>query len=59
MLKLEQLSKLYKTKGRVVRAIDAIDLEFKKGEFVSILGLSGSGKTTLVSQIGGLDSPFT
>ncbi len=57
MLKLEQLSKLYKTKGRVVRAIDSIDLEFEKGEFVSILGLSGSGKTTLVSQIGGLDSP--
>lgn len=57
MLKLENLTRQYRTKGRTVIAVDDISLEFHKGEFVSILGLSGSGKTTLVSQIGGLDRP--
>ncbi len=57
MLKLENVSRRYTTKKKIVDAVDDISLEFDKGEFVSILGLSGSGKTTLVSQIGGLDRP--
>ena len=57
MLKLEHVTRRFKTKGRIVNAVDDISLEFHKGEFVSILGLSGSGKTTLVSLIGGLDRP--
>lgn len=44
-------------KKKTVHAVNDVNLEFHKGEFVSILGLSGSGKTTLVSQIGGLDKP--
>jgi putative ABC transport system permease protein len=57
MLKIENLTKHYKSRKKTVIAIDCVNLEFHKGEFVSILGLSGSGKTTLVSQIGGMDNP--
>lgn len=39
-----------------VRAIDGIDLEIEKGEFIVILGPSGSGKSTLLNVLGGLDS---
>ncbi|QUI21634.1 ABC transporter ATP-binding protein/permease [Vallitalea pronyensis] len=49
------MTKKYHLKNKTVHAVNDVNLEFHKGEFVSILGLSGSGKTTLVSQIGGLD----
>ncbi|MGZ7068723.1 MAG: ABC transporter ATP-binding protein, partial [Methanobacterium sp.] len=38
-----------------IRALNGIDLEIKKGEFVSIIGPSGSGKSTLLNMIGALD----
>jgi len=41
-------------KGKVT-ALNGIDLEIKKGEFVSITGPSGSGKSTLLNMIGALD----
>ncbi|MBI4812818.1 MAG: ABC transporter ATP-binding protein [Methanobacterium sp.] len=37
-------------------ALDGVDLEIRKGEFVSLMGPSGSGKTTLLNMIGALDS---
>ncbi|MGD2247616.1 MAG: ABC transporter ATP-binding protein [Candidatus Methanofastidiosia archaeon] len=40
-----------------VRAVDGIDLEIEKGEFISVVGPSGSGKTTLLTLIGALDYP--
>jgi putative ABC transport system ATP-binding protein len=40
-----------------VQALNGIDLQFKQGEFASIVGPSGSGKTTLLNIIGGLDDP--
>ena len=40
-----------------VKAVDGVDLEVEKGEFISIMGPSGSGKTTLLTLIGMLDRP--
>ncbi len=55
MLKLKNIIKDYKTANSNVRALDGINIEFRKNEFVSILGQSGCGKTTLLNIIGGLD----
>lgn len=55
MLKLKNITKDYTTAGTTVKALKGIDIEFRKSEFVSILGQSGCGKTTLLNIIGGLD----
>jgi len=55
MLKLKNITKNYETGGMAVQALKGIDIEFRKSEFVSILGQSGCGKTTLLNIIGGLD----
>ncbi len=49
--------KHYKMGGETVRALDGIDLEIHRGEYVSIMGPSGSGKTTLFNVVGGLTKP--
>ena len=55
MLKLENITKDYNSGDMVVHALKGINIEFRKSEFVSILGQSGCGKTTLLNIIGGLD----
>ena len=55
MLELKNIKKSYKTGNFVQHALNDIDLNFRKKEFVAILGPSGSGKTTLLNIIGGLD----
>lgn len=55
MLELKNISKLYSSLGTDVQALQDINLQFRKNEFVSILGPSGGGKTTLLNIIGGLD----
>jgi putative ABC transport system ATP-binding protein len=54
-LKIENLSKSYMLGKREVQALSNLNLEVKKGEFVSIMGPSGSGKTTLLNVIGCID----
>jgi len=55
MLNLQNIVKDYKSGDTTVKALKGISIEFRKSEFVSILGQSGCGKTTLLNIIGGLD----
>ena len=55
MLKLQNIKKDYITGDTAVHALKGVSIEFRKSEFVSILGNSGCGKTTLLNIIGGLD----
>lgn len=55
MLKLENIKKDYAAGDNTVHALKGISLEFRKSEFVAVLGHSGCGKTTLLNIIGGLD----
>ncbi len=55
MLKLKGITKDYAVGDDTVHALKGIDLEFRKSEFVAVLGHSGCGKTTLLNIIGGLD----
>ena len=48
--------KLSRTYGEL-RALDGVDLEVARGEWLSVMGPSGSGKTTLLNILGGLDRP--
>jgi ABC-type lipoprotein export system ATPase subunit len=57
MLSCSQLGKTYATERGAVDAIQAIDLEVPRGEFVAIVGRSGSGKSSLLAMIGGLSRP--
>ena len=45
------------TEGIEIRALDGVNINIKKGEFVSVMGPSGSGKTTLLNMIGAMDNP--
>ncbi len=55
MLELKNITKDYPVADGVVHALRGISVNFRKNEFVSILGASGCGKTTLLNIIGGLD----
>ena len=57
VIKVVDLHKYYYLRGGVVKALQGINLEVYRGEYLSILGPSGSGKTTLFNMIGGLDKP--
>ncbi len=55
MLKLKNIVKKYVTGESEVIALGGVSLNFRRNEFVSILGASGCGKTTMLNIIGGLD----
>ncbi len=58
MLSVDRLTKIYTPrKGRAVRALDGVSLEFPEKGLVFLLGRSGSGKTTLLNILGGIDTP--
>ncbi len=52
-----QLSRIYDDDGVPVNALDGVDFDVTRGDFVSLAGPSGSGKSTLLNLIGGLDEP--
>ena len=57
ILQTEKLKKIYGSGDTEVRALDGVDLQVEKGEFVAVVGTSGSGKSTLLHMLGGLDRP--
>ena len=57
VLRTENLKKYYGTGSNQVRALDGVNLEVERGEFLAIVGTSGSGKSTLLHRLGGLDYP--
>jgi putative ABC transport system ATP-binding protein len=54
---VEGAKKYYYMGSECVKALDGIDIQIAKGEYVSIMGPSGSGKTTLFNVVGGLTQP--
>ena len=57
VVKLEQVTKVYRQDSVAVHALCGVCLEILKGDFAVLVGPSGSGKTTLLNVIGGLDTP--
>lgn len=57
MIELRGITKRYRMGGAAVEVLSSVDLDIKKGEFVSVMGPSGSGKSTLMNIIGCLDRP--
>ena len=57
IIKLQNINKIYRTDEIETVALENVNLEVEKGEFLSIMGPSGCGKSTLLNIIGLLDTP--
>lgn len=57
VVKTEKVVKEYRMGTNVLRALNEIDIEIMRGEYISLMGPSGSGKSTLFNMIGALDHP--
>ncbi len=57
IVRIEQVTKVYRQDSIEVHALGGVNLEIGKGDFSVLVGPSGSGKTTLLNMIGGLDAP--
>ncbi len=57
MIKLTGINKVYRTNEIETVALENVNLEVNKGEFLSIMGPSGCGKSTLLNIMGLLDTP--
>lgn len=57
ILSTHNLRKIYGSGESEVHALDGVNFQVEKGEFVAVVGTSGSGKSTLLHMLGGLDRP--
>jgi len=57
IVRTKDLTKEFVLGGTVLKALNAVHLDIRRGEYISIMGPSGSGKSTLFNMIGGLDKP--
>lgn len=57
ILKTKNLCKYYGNGENEVKALQDVNIEIERGEFVAVVGKSGSGKSTLLHMLGGLDHP--
>jgi putative ABC transport system ATP-binding protein len=57
LIELKDIYKVYDMGAEKVHALNGVDLEIERGEYVAIMGSSGSGKSTLMNLIGCLDTP--
>jgi putative ABC transport system ATP-binding protein len=57
LLSLSGISRLYQVGSEVVRALDGVSFDIRRGEWVAVVGQSGSGKSTLMNILGCLDTP--
>jgi putative ABC transport system ATP-binding protein len=57
LIEIAALTKSYEVEGRVVHALQGIDLDVPQGQFLALVGRSGCGKSTLLNLLGGLDTP--
>ena len=57
ILKTKNLCKYYGSGENEVKALQDVNIEVERGEFVAVVGKSGSGKSTLLHMLGGLDHP--
>jgi len=56
-MQLEHVRRVYRLGQRTVTALDGVDLQIRRGEFVAVVGPSGSGKSTLLNLMAGIDRP--
>lgn len=57
IIELKDIAKHYKVGTQIVKALQSIDLDIKKNEYLALMGPSGSGKSTLMNTLGCLDTP--
>ena len=57
LIRTRELRKIYAMGDEQVAALDGVDLDIDRGEYVAVMGASGSGKSTLMNLIGCLDTP--
>jgi putative ABC transport system ATP-binding protein len=57
LIELRAVRKVYEVGTELVRALDGVDLDVERGDYLAIMGSSGSGKSTLMNLLGCLDTP--